>query len=156
MEQFPVQHLGEFVLTSGGSIDFGEISEETARQIRRQMGKIRLRIGFHSDDAKESGRNYGELHIEREGRLRQLQRAGFATARDFVEYVGKNYTAIYDGNGGTLKLCARARQDFTMFVKLVPSAGGDFYDVQTAMVTRKSYLQKETPLWKSPQAEPSR
>jgi hypothetical protein len=38
-ENIPVQHDGEFVLTKNGSKDFGEISTEIARQIRRQAGK---------------------------------------------------------------------------------------------------------------------
>ena len=35
----------EFVLTTSGTIDFGEIPEDVARSIKRQAGKIRLRIG---------------------------------------------------------------------------------------------------------------
>ena len=55
----PVQHDGEFVLTCDGSRDFGEISSEIAREIRREAGKIRLRIG------KQRGKrgNYGERHL---------------------------------------------------------------------------------------------
>ena len=42
-----MQYEGEFVLTKGGSKDFGEISTEIANIIKRQTGKIRLRIGIH-------------------------------------------------------------------------------------------------------------
>ena len=41
----PVQHKGEFVLSKSGNLDFGEISADIARLIKRQAGKIRLRIG---------------------------------------------------------------------------------------------------------------
>ena len=58
----PVQHIGEFVLTKNGSLDFGEIPSEIARVIKRQEGKIRLRIGVEIDNAIG---NYGEKHIER-------------------------------------------------------------------------------------------
>ena len=34
--------------------------------------------------------NYGEVHIERAGRLKQLQNAGFKNARDFVDF-GRNH-----------------------------------------------------------------
>jgi len=60
-ETIPVQHDGEYVLTSDGSRDFGEISFEIARTIRRQAGKIRLRVGVQEHDKE----NYGEKHIER-------------------------------------------------------------------------------------------
>ncbi len=146
-----IQYDGEYVLTADGSKDFGEIPIEIAKIIGRQAGKIRLRIGYHNDNDKKE--NFGELHIEREGRLKQIKNAGFANARDFVNFIGKNYTAIYSGNGRSLKICVNSDKDFTMFVQLEPNLDGDFYDVKTAMITRKSYLQKETPLWKKPQAE---
>lgn len=38
---YPLQYNGEFVLTKNGSKDFGEISQEIARKIHRQAGKIR-------------------------------------------------------------------------------------------------------------------
>ena len=148
-----VQYLSEFVLTKNGNIDFGEIPENIAKEIKRQAGKIRLRIGKHSASSGESSENYGEAHISRTGRLKQLQNAGFETARDFVDFIGKNYTAIYSGGGRSLKLSFNGEKDFTMFVQLEPCDEGDFYDVKTAMITRKSYLKKETPLWTKPVAE---
>ena len=51
-----VRHDGEYVLTKEGNKDFGEISQEIAQKIRRQAGKIRLRIGKQ----EENGNNYGE------------------------------------------------------------------------------------------------
>ncbi len=46
----PVQHIGEFVLTKNGNLDFGEIPSEIAKVIRKQEGKIRLRIGVEIDN----------------------------------------------------------------------------------------------------------
>lgn len=144
----PVQHDGEYVLTKSGSKDFGEITPEISNIAHRQAGKIRLRIGYHNDnDDKE---NYGEVHIEREGRLKQLHAAGFENARDFVQFVGRNYNAVYRGEGSSLKISARGKKDYTLFIQLEPSQDGDFYDVKTAMVSRKSYLEKETALWTKP------
>src|SRR5215471_13348092 len=95
----PVQHDGEFVLTGDGSKDFGEITPEIAREIRRQAGKIRLRIG--EQDVK-TGKGYGEAHIERPERLKQIRGIGFNIARDFVEFVTHNYDSIYEAGNGSL------------------------------------------------------
>jgi len=56
-EQIPVQHDGEYVLTSDGSKDFGEISPELAQKIRRQAGKIRLRVGVQEGERDNFGKN---------------------------------------------------------------------------------------------------
>ena len=61
-----VKHDGEYVLTSRGSKDFGEITQEIANSIGGQAGKIRLRRGIEHERDKKGG--YGEKHIERDGR----------------------------------------------------------------------------------------
>jgi hypothetical protein len=129
----PVQHDGEFVLARAGSRDFGEISPEIAREIRRQAGKIRLRIG------KQRGTrgNYGEKHIERPDRLQQLRSNGYKNARDFVQDVASGYTAIYAGKKRSLTLYKKIdKKGITLFTELTPSPEGGFYDVKTGMVTR--------------------
>ena len=45
-----VKYDGEYVLTTDGSKDFGEISSEIAEVIKRQSGKIRLRIGVQNNN----------------------------------------------------------------------------------------------------------
>jgi len=55
IEYIPVQHDGEFVLTRSGNKDFGEISLEIAQQIRRQAGKIRLRVGKEAGNSGDYG-----------------------------------------------------------------------------------------------------
>ena len=55
--EIPVQHEGEYVLTSSGSKDFGEITSEIAQAIKREHGKIRLRIGL---EIKGNKGNFGE------------------------------------------------------------------------------------------------
>jgi len=86
-----VQHDGEFVLTCDGSKDFGEISPEIAREIRRQAGKIRLRIG------KQEGKrgDFGEKHIERPDRLKQLNNNGYQNARDLVQDVARKTFPLF-------------------------------------------------------------
>jgi hypothetical protein len=102
-----VRHDGEYVLTSGGSRDFGEISPEIAREIRRQAGKIRLRIGKQEGERD----NYGEKHIERPDRLQQLRDNGYENARDLVQDVAQNFNSIYAGRGSRLVLYKKSRND---------------------------------------------
>jgi len=142
-----VQHDGEFVLTRNGSKDFGEISAETARRIRRQAGKIRLRIGKQ----KHEKGNYGEKHIERKERIHELRANGYENARDFVQDAAGGYTAIYSGDGGRLTLYKKVdKKGISLFVELMPSPDGDFYDVKTGMITRDTYFTNKKPLWERP------
>ncbi|WP_187427642.1 LPD1 domain-containing protein [Treponema phagedenis] len=142
----PVIHSGEYVLTSSGRKDFGEITEDIAKQIRRQAGKIRLRIGKHITGEKD---NFGEKHIERTGRLKDLANVGFTTARDFVEYVCNDFDAIYE-NGRSLILYKRGDKNSVAYVELTASDDGDFYDVKTIFPARQDFLKKKMPLWEKP------
>jgi hypothetical protein len=147
--QKPVQHDGEFVLTRNGSRDFGEISPEIAGQIRRQAGKIRLRVGKHEGKTGD----YGEKHIERPERLRQLVENGYQNARDLVQDVATSFDAIFKGDGPRLILSKRGTvTDITIFVELIPASDGDFYDVKTGLISRKNYFKKKTPLWAKPRS----
>jgi len=145
----PVQHDGEFVLTDDGCKDFGEISPEIAREIRRQAGKIRLRIGVQDG----TPRDFGEKHIERKERLKELQSNGYQNARDFVQNVASGYTAIYGGPSGRLTLYKNeGKKGISLFVELIPSRDGDFYDVKTGLVTRGTYYKNKKPLWERTQS----
>jgi hypothetical protein len=148
-ENYPVQHDGEFVLTRNGSKDFGEISAEIAQTIRRQAGKIRLRVGEESGNSGD----YGEKHIERMERMQELRSNGYKNARDFVQDVAQNYTAIYPGERGRLIIYKKVdKKGGSLFVELMPSLEGDFYDVKTGMVSRDTYYKNKKPLWEKPQA----
>jgi len=139
-----VQYEGEFVLTRDGKKDFGEISPEIAKLIHRQAGKIRLRIGKQK---AEKG-NYGEKHIERKERMRELRLNGYENARDFVQDVASGYRAIYGGEHGRLLLYKKIdKKGLSLFVELIPSQEGDFYDVKTGMITRDSYFVNKKLLW---------
>jgi hypothetical protein len=145
----PVQHDGEFVLTSGGSRDFGEIPPQIAGQIRRQPGKIRLRVG---EQEASSERGFGEKHIERPKRIKELRLLGFTNARDFVAYIADKYDAIYEGDKGALILYKQGGHHTEIISRLEPSADGDFWDVKTAYVTRKDSKRNKKPLWERPRA----
>jgi len=142
-EYIPVQHDGEFVLTRNGSKDFGEISPEIARQIRRQAGKIRLRIGKQEGERD----NYGEKHIERPDRLQQLRDNGYENARDLVQDVAENFNSIYAEKGSRLVLYKKGKNDTMIYVELTPSEESDYYDVKTGLITRKDFMNKKKPLW---------
>jgi hypothetical protein len=126
----PVRHDGEYVLTRAGDKDFGEIAPDLAQKIRRQPGKIRLRIG----EQREDGSGHGEVHIERPIRMNQLKQNGYSNARDFVEEIARDYDAIYQGRGAALLLTKQAKK--LIVVKLTPSSDEDFYDIDTAYVSR--------------------
>ena len=144
-----VQHDGEFVLSSNGSKDFGEISPEIALKIRRQAGKIRLRTG---EQGSNSERGYGEKHIERPKRLKELKLLGFDNARDFVAYIAENYNAIYEGEKGSLILYKKGEHHTEIISRLEPSEDGDFWDVKTAYITRKDSKRNKKPLWERTQS----
>lgn len=140
-----VRHTGEFVLTKSGDIDFGEIPVNVARIIKRQSGKIRLRVGVQIDGSKG---NYGERHIERPERMEALKKCGYSTARDFIEDTCSDYDAIYQGQNGSLILAkSYPESNHIAIVKLQPSENGDFYDVQTGYPSRKSSKNKKPLLW---------
>ena len=143
----PVQYDGEFVLTSEGSRDFGEISSQIAGQIRRQPGKIRLRVG---EQEVSSERGFGEKHIERPKRIKELRLLGFTKARDFVAYIADKYDAIYAGDKGALILYKHGEHYMEIISRLEPSSDDDFWDVKTAYVTRKDSKKNKKPLWERP------
>lgn len=140
-----VRHDGEYVLTRSGSRDFGEITPEIAKVIRRQSGKIRLETGFHNDS---TGDGFGEAHIERESRIKQLKQNGFDSARDFVETVSSRFDSIYKGKGVSIILSMRNSKNRNIeFVELKPSSDGDYWSVSSALVAHEGYLKNKTPLW---------
>jgi hypothetical protein len=140
----PVQHDGEFVLTREGNKDFGEISTKVAQQIRRQAGKIRLRVGIHEGKRGD----FGEKHIERPERLQQLRDNGYENARDLVQDVAASFNAIFKGDGPRLILAKQgAITDTSIFLELIPVEGEEFYDVKTGLIARKNYFKNKMPLW---------
>jgi hypothetical protein len=141
-----VKYKGEYVLTKNGDADFGEIPNDISAQIRRQRGKIRLRIGEQRSD----NTGYGEKHINRPNRLSQLRQNGFQNARDLVEEVAMGYDAIYEGGGTALLITKKDKLQKLIVIKLAASSSGDFYDVQTGYISRPDYLNNKKPLWKKP------
>lgn len=139
-----VQHEGEYVLTSSGSKDFGEITPEIARIIKREHGKIRLEKGFQKD-----GHGFGEIHIERPDRLKQLKINGFNNARDFIEFVAKDYDAIYQGKDNNILVVTTNKNANIAFlsIKLNENDKDAYWTVESAFIARKDYLNDKPILW---------
>ena len=143
----PVQYNGDYVLTSNGNKDFGEITAEIAKIIHRESGKIRLEIGFQKD-----GHGYGEKHIERPDRLKQLKNDGFENARDFIEFIAKDYDAIFQGEGNNIVLVKAGVSSNIAFLAIKQNETDKeiYWTVESAFISRRDYLKNKTPLWEKP------
>ncbi|WP_296325494.1 hypothetical protein [Treponema sp. UBA3813] len=145
-----VKYDGEYVLTADGSKDFGEISSEIAEVIKRQSGKIRLRIGVQNNNIGD----YGEKHIERPERLNQLKMSGFDNARDFISYTCKNFDEIY--SSGKRLMLTKTDGGYTCVIELKPLDDGEFYDVITGLISRRKSIENKLAkekirlLWQKP------
>ena len=138
-------HYGyRFVKASDGSIDFGEIGEETGLT----PGKIRLSEGYQSEDT-----GYGLLHMERPGRKEQILKAGFSSIINFVEYVAKNYTAIFKGKvrpsgKPTYILQAPTSKNNILYVELFPEDG--YWDINSGGPFSFTYTKNKEIVWSLP------
>ena len=143
-----VQHQNGYVLTKAGSKDFGEITPEIAAEIHHESGKIRLEIGYHNSD----GRGFGETHIERDERLKQLNQNGFDNARDFIEYVADNFDAIYEGRNNTLIIVKKDEKANIAYLSLKQNEVDKdvFYTVESSLISRQNYLKENKLLWINP------
>lgn len=123
----------DFVPNPDGGLDYGEITPEMGRAMRRQAGKIRLRQGNEA---------WGLTHI-RNRHLDQFQRLGFDSAEAFVASVAANFTAIYQRPGSALDVVfAQSGTGQRLAVQLEPSVDGDFYDVKTASPVRADQFKR--------------
>ncbi len=127
----------DFVPAPGGGLDYGEITPDMGKAMRRQAGKIRLRVG----NAK-----WGLTHINAR-HLADFKALGFASAQDFVAQVTEGFSAIYKGKGVALDVVLSSERHGLLIVSLAPSAEGDFYDVKTATPTRSDQFKNQSPLW---------
>lgn len=118
-----------FVKAPDGGTDFGEISDDLAKVIGRQSGKIRLQVGEHRD--AHSG--YGIVHILK----------GHPEITDipaFVADVAKHFNEVWRSRKGRLLLVRKGESSKApvAVVELKPHAGGVFYSVITAFTKRRA------------------
>ena len=122
--------------------EVGRVSPEIARTLRLDKpGSIVL------DDK-------GLHHIEERHR-KEIRRLGFANARDFVDRVLENVSAVYDvdGNGRKYDLVSRIMTpQGRVMIRLEFAQSGDYYSVATAGPMRPQYYDKKTPLWERAQS----
>ncbi|MCC6535760.1 MAG: hypothetical protein IT531_24680, partial [Burkholderiales bacterium] len=129
----------DFVQAPDGSPDFGEITPEMGRAMRRQAGPIRLERGEHRSD----GTGHGLVHIEA-GHGRQIRNAGYASVQDFVATVSRGFTRVYQTRARQLLLARVNGQQDVLFIQLEPTTeGGDYYRVNTAFPASRNYLEKQ-------------
>lgn len=139
----------EFISAPGGGIDFGEITPDMAKAMKRQAGKIRLERG---DDS------YGEQHIERR-HGDDIRAMGFDNVAAFVADIAKNIDQIWKPET-TAQLVAihQVGNDRVMFVELRPArdGAGDYYTVRSAFPARQGFVKNKgwKMLWEG-RAQPS-
>ena len=146
-ENKPIQYEDKFVIAPGGSKDFGEIKTETGLT----GGRIRLPKG---EQDEITGKGFGEIHIERPHRLKQLQQNGYKTARDVVADVSRNYDAIHQAGIAGIYLSAPLdpKKKKIIVVKLIQDESGEYYNVITAWIGRENYLKNKPLLWSKPKS----
>ena len=127
----------DFIPAPDGGLDYGEITPEMGKAMRRQAGKIRLRRGDETQ---------GFVHIA-ERHLDQFKKRGFESVPDFVASVAKSFTAIYKRDGAALDVVLEDGSRGRLVVQLEMAADGDFYDVKTASPIREDQCKNREPLW---------
>lgn len=124
----------QFVLTSEGKLEFGELGAETGLP----PAPIMLSEGIITNPKTNDG--YGLVHIEaRHGE--QIRNAGYSSVLDFIEEVAKHYEVIKEGknrNGNqTYMLQLTDKHNNTLMVEM--SADGNYWNINTAGIFKTSY-----------------
>lgn len=124
----------DFIPAPNGSIDYGEITPEMGKAMKRQAGKIRLERG---DDT------YGAQHIElRHGK--DIRGVGFESVPAFVADAVSKIDAIWrPSNTSQLVVVEAEENGKVVFIELKPSDNGDYYTVNSAFPTTRSYAEKK-------------
>jgi hypothetical protein len=137
----------DFIPAPDGGLDYGEITPEMSKAMRRQSAPIRLRQGNDGSGLK---------HIGRSDRLQQIHAAGYEDVADFVGDVARNFDAVHKGRGSSLFLVKKTdRPNRTLVVQLEAGTDGDFYDVKTALVSRPDFMNGKELLWERAQSNRS-
>lgn len=124
----------QFVLTSEGKLEFGELGAETGLP----PAPIMLSEGIITNPKTNDG--YGLVHIEaRHGE--QIRNAGYSSVLDFIEEVAKHYEVIKEGKNRdgnqTYMLQLTDKHNNTLMVEM--SADGNYWNINTAGIFKTSY-----------------
>lgn len=124
----------DFVPAPDGGRDYGAITPDMAKAMRRQAGPIRLQYGDES---------FGLRHIE-ERHGAQIRGEGFASVEAFVAEVAGNIDQVWKPQATTQLIAVeQADRDRLMFIQLQPADDGDYYTVRTAFPARKDYAGRK-------------
>ena len=138
-----------FIAAPNGSTDFGEITAEMGKAMRRQAGKIRL---------QEGNALFGLRHIEkRHGD--QIRAAGFASVEAFVEDTARHIDQVLKPDSTSQLVAVRKTgTDQLLYIELRPAKddAGDYYTVRTAFPARQDFVNRKgwKMLWEG-RAQPS-
>ena len=137
---------GAFIKAPDGTVDFGEITPEVSREIRREAAKIRMQQGEHSDT---TGKGFGLAHIMA-GHAQEIEQAGFHSVPDFIKTVASSYNQIFAGEQGRLLLVKKNGGSKVAVVELRPWEDGAFYSIVTGYLSRSV---KGDMLWPAAQSQ---
>ncbi len=123
-----------FILTPEGKLDWGYIDKDIADHIKRQIGPIRLNVGYHSGD----GHGYGLIH------LKEGNKKG-GNDLTFLQDILQNFDEIYQDRGRLVLVKKEGfKKEPSAFVELVP---GDYYSLITQYGTSTGKRKKMPLLW---------
>ncbi|PCI38027.1 MAG: hypothetical protein COB46_12335 [Rhodospirillaceae bacterium] len=129
----------EFILTSSGRDELGEIPHEVAVGIGYHNGPIKLQRGFPGP------KGYGFLHVEKNARRMQLlSDFGFGGFLQFCEFVAQHYDWIGKAKKDRL-IIVREHDgyDFCLFIEH-KIKGTDHWSIVTGLPKR---ISREEKLW---------
>ncbi len=123
----------DFVSNPDGGLDYGEITPEMGKAMRRQAGVIRLQQGVQNAD----GTGHGLAHIEANHGA-QIRALGFDDVSAFVSHVAGAIQQVWQvpGNSQLLVTTKAGRKD-VMYIQLEIAKEGDFYRVNSAFPVRQ-------------------
>ena len=147
----PEGQAESFVQAPDGSIDFGEITPEMGKAMRRQAGKIRLQQGAQN----ANGTGYGLAHIEaRHGR--EIAASGYASVQHFVKDGLSRVDQVWKPGKTSQLIAVHAGKNGKVFFLELSAAkdeAGDFYAVNSAFPANDKYVARKErnegwkPLW---------
>jgi len=133
----------DFIQAPDGSINYGEITPEIAKEIGRQKGVIRLQNG---------DKRFGLNHILK--RLKQLIDRNYQSVESFVYELASNFDEIRKGDAGRIILVKKpkdgGRTGDVLIIELQPEADkdGDYYSAITGLpMSYKRVEDKYNLLW---------
>lgn len=134
-------------MASDGTSNFGVIDAESGLK----QAPIKLSMGDNTIDENGENHGYGLLHIEA-SRGEAIRNAGYASVKDFVESVAKNYTDIREGgiiaNNQTYLLELVDEHNNTLFIQL--SKNGEYWTINSAGIFRKKYSRNKRKFYDRP------